>query len=147
MGMLSFLFDNPLIVAGVLGLLAVLAYLSTENLYMKHKTQQIKKSIMRGWGVFLIVLAFLSLFTTSWHLILDNVGMVSNTPTGYVTLEQANRLCTGGEFQQCNIINYGYFGSVIAIAVGIILIVIGSAKIRQGVKKAKREEKRQKKSK
>lgn len=143
MGPLRFLFENPLIIAGVLGLVAVLAYLSTENIYMRHKTQELKKSIMRGWGLLLIALAFLSLFTTSWHLILDNLGVVS-MPTGYVTLEHANTLCTSGEFQRCDIINYGYWGSTAAIGIGIILIVIGSFKIRKRIKKAKAEKKQEK---
>lgn len=147
MGLLSFLFNNPLIVAGVLGLGAVLVYLSTENLYMKHKTQELKKSIIRGWGLFLLILAFLSLFTTSFHVVLDNVGIMSNTPTGYVTLEQANDFCAGGEFQRCDIINYGYWASIAIIVIGIILIVAGSFKIRKKLKKAKKAEKRKKKTK
>lgn len=144
MSLLSFLFNNPLIVAGVLGLGAVLVYLSTENLYMKHKTQELKRSIMRGWGLFLLILAFLSLFTTSFHMILDNVGVMSNTPTGYVTLEQANRFCTGGEFQSCDVINYSYWASIAVIVIGIILIVTGSMKIRKRIEKAKKSKKTKK---
>ncbi len=147
MSLLSFLFDNPLIVAGFLALGAVLVYLSTENLYMKHKTQELKRSIMRGWGLFLLILAFLSLFTTSFHVILDNVGMMENTATGYVTLEQANGFCTGGEFQVCDIINYSYWSSIAVIAIGIILIVIGSIKIKKKIEKAKKAEKTKKKGK
>ena len=143
MGILSILFDNPLIIAGGLGLVTILVYLSSENMYMKHKTRELKRSIMRGWGLFLILLAVLSLFTTSWHLILENVDMVSS-PTGYVTLEKANELCGTGSFERCDIISYGYLGSLAAIGLGVLLIVIGSFRIRQRVERAKREEKRKK---
>lgn len=139
MGILSVLFDNPLIVAGALGLATILVYLSTENWYMRHKTQELKRSIMRGWGLFLVLLALFSLFTTSWHVILENINLVSSTPTGYVTLENANKLCGTDGFQRCDIINYGYWGSVTVIAIGILLIIIGSVKIRQRIEEAKRE--------
>ena len=144
MGVLSFLFENPLMVAGILGLATVLVYLSSENRYMRQKTQEIKKSVMRGWGVFLLLIAVVSLFTTSWSFVLENAKIVPYMPTGYVTLEQASRLCGKEAFQGCNIMNYGYWGLVGLIFLGIALIIVGSIKMRKRIQQAKTESKEEK---
>jgi len=142
---LRFLFENPLIVAGVIGLISALAYISAESRYMRHKTRELKKSILRGWGLLLVIMALLSLFTTSWHVILENTKVISPSPTGYATLEQANKLCSTGSFQRCDIVNYGYWGSIAAVAIGIILIIAGSIKIRQEIKSLEKEKKEEQK--
>ena len=141
---LRFLFENPLIVAGVIGLISALAYISAESRYMRHKTRELKKSILRGWGLLLVIMALLSLFTTSWHVILENINIISPSPTGYATLEQANKLCNTASFQRCDIVNYGYWGSVAAIAIGIILLIAGSIRIGQKIKNLEKEEKKEK---
>ena len=143
------LVKNPLIITGALMALAVVIYFSLEHRHIIHKTKGEKAFLFIGWGVFLAVIAVISLFTTSLNFLANSAGFVPDELTNETyTLDKANNICTEQnqnltqEYKEgCEIVQYSYYGAYIALIIALLLLILGFFKRMSAAKAEKKAEK------
>ena len=133
------LLKNPLILTGILMAFAVVIYFSLEYRHIIHKTKRERATILVSWGLLLLAIALISLFTTSLNMIVKSANLVpADFTQDAVTLDQADKICRNlianpssseNKFiQSCSLINQIFYGAYVLLGISLLLLIFGLVK-------------------
>jgi len=136
-GYIAEFFGNPLLVTGILLLLAFVLYFGMEHTHMKHKSHRVRLQVMSGWGILIITLAAVGLFTPAYSFVAKAYGGVpvelsvegkslhgtfihcSSNPDKNQTVDLVAYSST------CSMLSLSYFAGYGLLAVGLLVVGAG----------------------
>lgn len=132
---LSNVIQNPLLIIGVVFVLSTVVYLVHELIFIRQKNKEQKGLMLMGWGILLITIGMVVLFTTTVSFITQSVsGGVGDT----YTINEMKKLCTVDKLEEINYILYDDYRESCRIVdfttvLSYIFFVIGPAFVIAGL--------------
>jgi len=126
--------QNPLMMISTVFFIAVLVYFSFEIIHGKHKTKEEKFFMKIGWGVLVIFLGVLFIFTPMINALANVSNLLPEDLRGNsYDINKLRDLCNdpaskGNTLfekykEDCSYIDYVYYGSLFLAVIGILWIL------------------------